>query len=86
MSILNTHSQSTYIIAFQWSTEKFIFQGAKDLILILKNKPEGKGIEYIKRLNPSNLRFNTLSKSTIKNCFDYDTEAIEELQKTNFIK
>ena len=86
MKKLNTNNEQTFLISFNWDNEKYIFQGADALTEILKNKPEGKGIEYIKRFNPSKAKFENLSKNTIKSLFNYNTEAIELLQKTNFIK
>lgn len=83
---MNTQKQTTFLISIQWSSDKFIFQGAKELIKILKQAEPGKGIEFIKRFNPSTSKFEAISKDLIKKSFDYNTEAIEELKKINFIK
>lgn len=82
-TILNTDKRTFFItFLFQSTNGKFIFQDANDLLFILKNYDKN-GIDKIQEFNPTNGKFEKVSKADLLSCFSWETETAEYL-KTHY--
>ena len=86
---LNT-DQRTFIIQFQYkiTNGNFIFQTAEDLTHILKThgKEQGKSVKFIKEFNYTKNNFTNVNKKEFCAFLTWETEALEEIIKSEFIK
>ena len=75
-----------YLVSFKGLTTKFIFDSEPETLGNLIQKYGKYGINYIKYFDRANDKFKKMSKDDVKRFFSYDTHAILELEKINFIK
>jgi len=73
-----------FLIAFNGVSSKFIVS-IPDMGKTIKEHSKN-GIAKIKIYNDAKESFGTLSRARLKLIVDYDTSALTELQKANYIK
>ena len=86
-NIIST-DRRTFLIKFNWTISggQFIFQTPSELVKILKEKEEKKGIEYIKEFNPIEYKFKRVSKQALLDMASWETENILYLQNHSYFK
>lgn len=86
LGILNT-DRIILVVKFQWKITNGKFLCHPDqLPKIIKEKSEGKPIEYIKEFDPVKLKFKRISKKQILAFCSWDTEGIQILKKNPYFK
>ena len=85
-TILNT-TKRTFLISFQYRTndKKFLFQEPESLKYILETYDKT-GVESIKEFDPYKNTFKRVSKETILNFCNWETETILYLENHYYFK
>jgi hypothetical protein len=83
-NFLDTSLNKPYLIKFQNTNTKF-FINPDNLGAFLYARKE-LILDSIKEYNNAKDNFKTVSKTTLKNYLSWNTEAIQELRRRNFIK
>ena len=76
----------TYLVRFQNSSNADLICSYTEIQEALKKLNNGYILENIYRYNQSKLKFERVPKNKYNMLFDYNTEAIQILEKFNLIK
>ena len=84
MKTLNADNR-IYLVSFAWraTNGKFI---TTDLGQCIKDNDQGRGIDYIKALDPIKNSFKRISKKDILSFESWNTETVEILTKHSYFK